>query len=204
METYHDYVIKNGTFVGKFEEMYRKFDNPWTQAQQPNPYARMAGIMHLQKYGIRSVVECGSGLGYYSDLIYRHTGIVPEGIELSPTAVEKARSQFPHLNFRVDMVQNLKNYAHCDAVLFAEITWYILSDLDFLFQEMLTHFPGKYFINNLVFYKGTQQYGTDYFTNLREFIDYVPFPLVASCEATTVTDTTIETSTLFRIEPRHA
>ena len=26
---YKDYVIKNGKFVGKFDEMYQKFSDPW-------------------------------------------------------------------------------------------------------------------------------------------------------------------------------
>jgi len=26
---YHDYVIKNGKFIGAFEEMYQKFEDPW-------------------------------------------------------------------------------------------------------------------------------------------------------------------------------
>jgi len=202
METYHDYVIKDGQFIGKFEEMYRKFDNPWTQVQQPNPYARQAGILHLQKYGIRSLLECGSGLGYYSDMIYRQTGIVPKGIDISHTAVENAKKLFPHLDSNVDVVQNLHNYRDCEAILFAEITWYILPDLNLLFREMLAHFAGKYFINNLVFYKGTQKYGTEYFNSLQEFIDYVPFKMLAYCEASTTEDSTIETSSIFRIEPK--
>ncbi len=199
MATYHDYVIKDGQFVGQFDEMYRQFDQPWMQDQQPNPYARQAGIFHIKKFGIKSVLECGSGLGYYSQDIYRQTGIVPQGIETSPTAVDKARTLFPHLTFAVDDVMNIANYPDHDAILFAELTWYVLPQLDELFAIMAERFAGKYFINNLVFYKGTQQYGTDYFTSLREFIDYVPFELVGSCEATTTSDSTIETSTIFRI-----
>ncbi len=34
---------------------------------------------------------------------------------------------------------------------------------------------GKYFIHNLVFYKGQQEYGNQYFTNLDEFIKVLPF-----------------------------
>lgn len=26
---YHDYVIKNGGFIGKFEEMYQNIEDPW-------------------------------------------------------------------------------------------------------------------------------------------------------------------------------
>lgn len=202
MQTYHDYVIKDGQFVGQFDAMYQQFEQPWMQDQQPNPYARQAGIFHLKKFGIQSVLECGSGLGYYAESIYRQTGIIPQGIEISETAVSRARTLFPHLNFAVDRVENLASYSDYEAILFAELAWYVLPQLNDLFALMFEHFAGKYFLNNLVFYKGSQRYGTDYFTTLDEFIAYVPFRLVGRCEATTDLDTTIETATIFRIEPK--
>ena len=64
---------------------------------------------------------------------------------------------------------------------------------------MKEHFKGKYLIVNQVFYKGSQKYGTEYFTSLQEFIEYVPFELLGQCEATLQTDSTIETSTIFKI-----
>lgn len=70
----------------------------------------------------------------------------------------------------------------------------MLDQLDALFELMLEHFPGTYFIHNLV-YKGTQRYGTEYFTNLKEFMARVPFPL--GDVATTEQDSTIETSAAF-------
>jgi SAM-dependent methyltransferase len=199
METYHDYVIKDGKFVGKFEEMYQKFSDPWTQSIQPNPYSRMAGIQSLKKFNIQSVVEWGCGLGYYAEAIYKETGIIPKSLDISETAIEKAKFLFPHLDFEVDVVKNLKNYQNYEAILFAELTWYVLDDLQSIFADMLQYFEGKYFINNLVFYKGTQKYGNQYFTNLKEYIDFVPFQLVGYCEATTEKDSTIETSTIFKI-----
>lgn len=202
MESYHDYVIKDGQFVGKFEEMYRKFDQPWMQDQQPNPYSRQAGIFHLQKFGIGSLLEVGCGLGYYSEKIYQQTGIKPIGIDISETAIQKAQQQFPHLNFKVDEVANLANYQEVEAILFAELTWYVLPQLPELFEMMLQYFAGKYFINNLVFYKGTQKYGTEYFTSLKEYIDYVPFKLLGYSESSTIADSTVESSTIFRIEKK--
>ncbi|HEY6162340.1 MAG TPA: hypothetical protein VI112_14000 [Bacteroidia bacterium] len=76
----------------------------------------------------------------------------------------------------------------------------MLPGLDEFFRILKKDFAGKFLAVNQVFYKGTQKYGTEFFTNLEEFIHYVPFPLLAWCEATMVQDTTIETSTLFRIE----
>lgn len=35
---YHDYVIKDGVFIGKFEEMYQKFDDPWHQIENMHLY----------------------------------------------------------------------------------------------------------------------------------------------------------------------
>lgn len=202
MASYHDYVIKDGQFVGKFDEMYATFEDPWIQSTQPNPYSRLCQIANIHRFGIKSLVEFGSGLGYYSQMIYQHTGIIPKGVEISPVAVEKARQKFPHLDFEVGKVQDIAAYAQYDAILFAEITWYILPDLDQLFEDMLTHFRGKYFLHNLVFYKGSQRYGREYFTTLQDFIDRVPFQLVGQVEGTTVQDTNIDTATIFRIEPK--
>ena len=33
MKRYQDYVIKDGKFIGKFEEMYQKFEDPWHQME---------------------------------------------------------------------------------------------------------------------------------------------------------------------------
>ncbi|MFN6039949.1 MAG: hypothetical protein ACK452_15880, partial [Bacteroidota bacterium] len=76
---------------------------------------------------------------------------------------------------------------------------YILPELNKLFEALNKNFKGKYLIVNQVFYKGTQKYGTEYFTNLNEFIEFVPFTLIGKCEATTINDSTIETSTIFKI-----
>ena len=95
MATYHDYVIKDGKFIGRFDEMYEKFEDPWMQSSQPNRFARSNLILSLKELGIRSLVEFGCGLGYLSDWIHRETGIIPRGIDISPVAIEKAKRNFP-------------------------------------------------------------------------------------------------------------
>jgi len=205
MERYQDYVIKDGKFIGKFEEMYRKFDDPWKQsgaAHNENSYARNFAVLNIRRLGIPSIVEFGCGLGYYTDMLKCLTGARVKGVDISATAIEKAKKLWPQLDFAVDRIQNIKQYADFDAVLFAEITWYILDDLDAIFGDMLKYLHGKYFLHNLVFYKGQQRYGTKFFTNLGEFINYVPFQLVGYAEAATVDDDSIETSTIFKIVPK--
>lgn len=200
MDNYHDYVIKDGKFIGRFEEMYKKCQDPWTQSQQPNKYARSAGIIHLQNYNIKTLLECGSGLGYYAQWIYKETGIISKSVDISKNAIEKAQKLFPHLDFEVaDISKDLPKYKEVDCVMFAEIIWYILPDLQNILEVLKEYFTDKYLIINQVFYKGTQKYGTEYFTNLQELVEYIPFPLVAKLEGTAVNDTTIETSSIFKI-----
>lgn len=200
MKTYHDYVIKDGQFIGKFDEMYREFEDPWMQKNQPNKYARMAGIYHLKNFGITSVVEWGCGLGYYADWIYKDTGIIAKSLDISPAAIEKAKTLFPNLDFEVaEIGSDFEKYTNYDCILFAEIVWYILPQLKPIIAHLKTHCQGKYLLVNQVFYKGTQKYGTDYFTNLEEFIAYMQLTPVAQCQATTINDSTIETSVLFKI-----
>ncbi len=199
---YQDYVIKDGRFVGRFEEMYKHFDDPWHQSEprlSQESYSRWATILHIRRFGIASLVECGAGLGNFTHLITQETGARVTGIDISDTAVSKARTRYPDLSFEVDTVGNLSRYRDHDAVLFAEITWYLLDQFDFVLETLRSHFSGKYFLHNLVFYKTGQRYGREYFTNLDEFIARVPFELVARMEGTTREMDTIETSTVFRI-----
>lgn len=99
-ESYHDYVIKDGKFIGKFEEMYAKFDDPWMQSQQSNQYARNAGIIHLKNFKINTLLECGCGLGYYANWIHQATGITPTSVDISAEAIRKAKNKFPTPTFR--------------------------------------------------------------------------------------------------------
>ncbi len=199
---YQDYVIKDGRFVGRFEEMYKHFDDPWHQSEprlSQESYSRWATILHIRRFGIGSLVECGAGLGNLTHLITQETGARVTGIDISETAVRKARTRYHDLRFEVDTVANLSRYRDHDAVLFAEITWYLLDQFDSVLETLRSHFSGKYFLHNLVFYKSGQRYGLEYFTNLDEFIARVPFELVARMEGTTKDMDTIETCTVFRI-----
>lgn len=199
-KSYHDYVIKDGKFIGKFDDMYLDVNDPWMQSSQPNKYSRMAGILHLKNNNIKSVLECGCGLGYYADWIFKETGIIPKSVDISVAAIEKAKILFPKLDFEVsDITKELVKFKHYDCVMLSEIIWYILPSLNDIFDVLKKEFQGKYLIVNQVFYKGSQKYGVEYFTNLEEFISYVPFTLIGKCEATAINESTIETSTIFKI-----
>jgi SAM-dependent methyltransferase len=207
MARYQDYIIKDGKFIGKFEEMYQRFEDPWRQAafdSNLGSYSKNIAILNMKKHKLGSIVECGCGLGYYTDMINKNIeGIKIKGIDISLSAIKRAKALHSGVDFTTDNINNIERYANYRNVLLAEVTWYILNDLDTVFKKMLSHFRGGYFLHNLVFYRdGVQKYGREFFTTLGQFIDYVPFKLVGQSQAEISGKDTIETSTIFKITPK--
>jgi len=111
MSDYHDYVFKDGQFVGKFEEMYKNSTEiPWHQDQ--TSYAiftdiDIAILKHFQsKYKFENICEVGCGYGYVTNRIKKelsidNTTIRVTGLDISKTAIERAREAFPDINFIV-------------------------------------------------------------------------------------------------------
>lgn len=204
MSDYHDYVIKNGEFIGRFEEMYRDCSDPWRQSAATDGaegITRQAAITMLLSRGVRSVVEFGCGLGYYAEQLAA-AGFDVTGVDVSPTAIDKARARRPDLRFAVDGALNVDRYP-ADAIVFSEITWYILPELQEIFERMRRHAPARFFAHVLTFYApGVQRYGRDYFTSLEEFIGFCPLqPLEQVVHTSSAPGSTIGTASLFRIEP---
>lgn len=204
MKDYHDYVIKNGKFVGKFEEMYQSCEDPWNQSDQSsiiNSASRNATNIFIRKFNIHSIVEFGCGLGHTSNFTHNETKVDILGVDISQSAVERASKEYPKLKFKVDDVLNIGSYSGFDGFLFSEITWYLLEGklLDRVLETMKEVHSGKYFIHCLVFYKGQQKYGLDYFSNLNEFIDFVPFELIGRNFTDLESSGTVETCSIFRI-----
>ena len=200
---YQDLVIKDGRFIGKFEEMYELFDDPWRQSDEGyfNDLSRLIVTHYINKHNIKNCVEFGCGLGKTMNYIQSLTNIDMLGIDISETAIKKAREEYPRLSFKVDTIDNLLNYSQYECFFFSEITWYLLEDklLDRVFKKMTDNLKGKYFIHNLVFYKGQQKYGNNYFTNLNEFISFCPFKLITQTHTDNANNDTTNTSSIFEI-----
>lgn len=203
MDNYQDYVIKNGKFIGEFEKMYQKFDDPWHQSDNGyfDDLSRETVVFFIKKYKIKTCVEFGCGLGKTMNFIQSKTNIKMLGVDVSKTSIRKAKKSYPHLEFEENDIQNIVNYSQYECFFFSEITWYLLEDkiLDKIFKKMKEKLEGKYFIHNLVFYKGKQKYGNNYFTTIQQFIDFCPFDIITSVEIDSKDEETTKSSIIFRV-----
>lgn len=203
-ERYQDLVIKDGRFVGEFEQMYQEFEDPWHQTAPgyvEKSISRQIVANYVKIFGIETLVEIGCGLGKTSDFIASNAGVKILGVDVSETAIQKARHNYPSLSFEVGDVREIERFFSFDCLFFSEITWYLLEDrlLDSAFEKMRQDFSGKLFIHNLVFYNGQQRYGLNYFDSLDKFIEFCPFKLLGKVEIDIAGAGTIETSCIFRI-----
>lgn len=101
MNNYHDYVIKDGRFVGHFEEMYRDCDDPWNQKKDViNSYSKMCAMTSIARINADNVLEIGCGLGYYTNFLHLMFPTIHfVGMDISETAISKAKQQFPEVDF---------------------------------------------------------------------------------------------------------
>lgn len=206
MEKYQDFVIKDGKFIGEFEKMYQKFDDPWHQQEViKDSYSRLNTVLTLKNIHARHVLEVGCGLGVFTNYLSQElSDISVSGMDISETAIERARDRYPDLTFVVGDLKNINKYLsqsdyEYDVIIFSELIWYILTDIKVILNKIKQKFEG-YLIINQTFYKRGQQYGTEFFTNLEEMISYLDLNLIGCSVADMQHETnSYETHSLFRL-----
>ncbi len=142
-KNYQDYVIKNGTLVGEFDEMYRQATEvPWHQdktAGQVFVDVDIAIIKHfIPLYNVQSLCDLGCGLGYISsrlqsELAPLNMRLRVTGIDVSNDAINKARLLHPNvefitLNLLNDDISYLKGAF--DFLYIKDIFWYVMHQAD--------------------------------------------------------------------------
>jgi len=184
-QRYQDYVIKDGKLVGEFEKMYQDFDDPWEQSEREKFASEKAVCINLiQSLNFQNVVELGCGFGQLTDRI-RNVCPSVTGLDISPTAIKKASDLYPKCDFKVSEFPDLDLLRKLapDCIVMAEITWYVLENLDTFINFLKNEMPDTYLIHMLMTYSpGEQKYGADKFTNLSEIKQYFGMNYIESGE----------------------
>ena len=154
---YHDYVFKDGKFIGAFEDMYKyATDVPWHQDTVPDTWHGRLGTCVIDAAfadgPIRSVIEVGCGYGHILSRLAAGKTISAAGFDVSQTAIEKAKRLHPEHTFFVDELVNMKHLTSYDLVICREVLWYVIDKLDAAIENLarLTA-KGKYLYIGLSF-----------------------------------------------------
>ena len=100
---YHKFVFdsENRRFVGDFDKMYQQEDvqnfDSWFQDDMNHLTKRLA-LTILGRYNFNSVVDFGCGKGAFTNLLKKANNTVT-GIDISETAVQKAKAKYPDIQF---------------------------------------------------------------------------------------------------------
>lgn len=141
---YHDYFIKDGRHIGRYEEMYRNCPDPWRIEEMGLRLDMRATLLLLsgREKSVKRFLDLGCGLGFFTRLVCEAVwkespkahGLITD---ISPTAVEKAESRLHdhRLTFLPLDIRSLgdkpvlpeKNF---DLVIMAQVLWGILENLD--------------------------------------------------------------------------
>jgi SAM-dependent methyltransferase len=135
---YHDFIFENGQLVGQFDEMYRDANEiPWHQDKTVNSWWSDVAfrMLQIQAPYTRSI-EVGCGLGYFAHKVAslcKHT----TGVDISETAVSKAKDKFRDITFSVlDIRQELDNKTEFDLVITKDIFWYVFPELNQVIENI--------------------------------------------------------------------
>ena len=173
---YQDLVIKDGKFVGKFEEMYQKFSDPWNLLSK-NKLGNNLNYQVIYNYckQIKSskkitILEIGCGYPQISYELYLNKFKV-YGTDISETVIRRSKSKYPKLKKNL-FVSNFLNFSlyekiNPNIIILSDVTWYVLPKLRQFIRWFKNLKSKTYLIHSLTIYeKNKQKYGKKYFYDL--------------------------------------
>ena len=177
---YHDYVIRDGKLIGRFEEMYQVCEDPWpeTEADLEANLCSIRSREILAAHGYKSGVSIGSGKGLHLNWLSKscpNTRFF--GCDVSETAVAHSKAHYPQFEVEVGgPLTALDGSRFYDFVIFREVVWYILSEWETVCRSLKEAYTGTSVLVELTFYDD-QTYGNEHFDGPDEFVARFPFEI---------------------------
>ncbi len=190
-DRFQDYVIKDGRFIGAFEQMYRDCADPWGQDTHRS-FADSVALSIISGRADQRVLDLGCGKGAFTSRMRQFiTGRIV-ALDISGTAVQAARSRFPEIEFleadaRKDLPFDDKSF---DLVVCNELLWYVLPDLDRMFGEIrrVGFDKGRLLLKQHFYQPGEQKYGNEVMEKPEDLLARLPFTVKRTVEIDKATD----------------
>ena len=159
-------------FRGNFEGMYRDFDDPWECRKNVSMLRRDISLMMLfRDRRFSRILDIGCGLGAFTERIRVANGACQTilGVDISATAIQKAREQFGECSFEVLNVSNEplpgEGQSAWDLILVSELLWYVLPELESLLSRIHAALTPSGILFIQQFYPTDQRFGLEYLTS---------------------------------------
>lgn len=189
-QNYQDYVIKDGKFIGRFEDMYQATDDPWEQSGVKtinDPRRLMIHewiVKQSQTEEIRSV-EIGCDFGHFTNRLNAQ-GLVSCGSDISQTAIDHATALYPDCVFACCDILDFDFYQdqQVNHLMMLEISWYVLDKLKSFIaacQSYATQLQKPVYVSHVLktYSKDTKKYGRKYFSTHQEILAYFGLDYIA-------------------------
>ena len=177
MNDYHEYVIKDGKFIGKFDEMYRDIEDPWNLGDTKQPQYNKV-LEFIKKYSERPIciLDVGCGLGTFTNRI---KGVFPKayvaGIDISREAVARAGKRYSHISFFKEDIAKLKfEMGTFDVVVVSSVFWYVLPNIHTAIRNIFGS-ASELVVINQNFYKTGQNYGKEIMRTPDDLLKMIPY-----------------------------
>jgi SAM-dependent methyltransferase len=174
-DRYQDYVIKDGRYVGRFEEMYRhSAEIPWHQDHTVNAVFSDLTVAILKNRRVTSMLDVGCGLGYMTARMMREIPTLERivGLDISETAIVEAMRKFPGIEFRAGDLDSLVGPERFDVVVSKDVIWYVLDALpDYLAK--LAHRSSRWIYIGQSFPERRPFYGDQLFPDAAALLAYL-------------------------------
>ena len=169
------------TFIGDFEGLYQSTRDPWHQTgtgRRMSEYyqsSRTTLAELLNKLGIKKAVEDNRS---EHPAIISKTGTEIIGVDISETAILRARNANPNRSFVLGDIKNPKivhaaEFKSADAILLNQILWYVMYDLKKVLKNCEQILDRSGFVIISTAFLHNQKYGADLFEGPWEFTDYL-------------------------------
>jgi len=129
--SYHKYVFdtEKRKFIGKFEDMYQNEDREGYDSWHSSDLTHLPKKIHLSildSYNFGRILDFGCGKGAFTHLLKKKNNYVL-GLDVSRTAIEKAKATYPGVDFSVIANNNFSpfNREPFDLVMILETLSYI-------------------------------------------------------------------------------
>ena len=187
---YQDYVIKDGKFIGKFDEMYKKHSDPWRLlSKNKNKKNLNYQIIYnfCEQVSISkksSILEIGCGFPQIINELHSR-GFKTYGTDISKTVIDKSKKKYQKLKKKlfVSDFLNFELYEKLNPkiIILSDISWYVLSELKEFILWYKNLSTKTYLIHSLAVYgKNKQKYGKKYFYDLESIKSFFKLNFLAS------------------------